>query len=323
MEVLDIVQSAAFKAGIISSFNPDELPEDVLSAGKNALITEILPSLNCDRTVDITVTSRTYIPKGGVIKLTPFKQPAENFIILGHTHYTSTQLLEGNGAQGRSIWGYALQEIDANLVSELAHSWNRGSDWPINDLNEYATLALWTSDMRLVYSDTVFVYPTMHQTANIDFPPMRIDSVIEVPSRVKYDYVYRDEYERIVGNTAIPGIYTTEEYEDSIMILIKGSSAPKVIVLPVPLQVVDCDHERPGTIKAPEKFRRYLIDCTAVSLAIIYGVSTLPAMQQQAAVSYNLIKKNKPQPLHEANPALEICDKLRRNPLGRRFYADI
>lgn len=304
MEVLDIVQSAAFKAGIISSFNPDELPEDVLSAGKNALVNEILPSLNCDRTIDITVTSRFYTPKGGAITLTPFKQPAEDFVILGR-------------------YNAGFEYVFDHMVSIIENTYHVVTNpWPTDELGNYIKYAVWSNDNRLIWTtyDAIGVMP---EEVNIDFPPMRIDTVIEASSKIPYDYVYRDEFERIVGNTSIPGVYTTEEYEDSITILIKGSNAPKCVVLPVPLQIINRDHAHSGTIVAPQKFRRYLIDCTAVSLAIIYGVSTLPAMQQQAAVSYNLIKKNKPQPIHKSNVSEEICKTIRRSPLGGRFHANI
>ena len=67
MLVTDIVQSAAFKSGVISSFSRDDMPPDILDAGANILANEILPAINCDRTLDITVTSRVYTPENGRI----------------------------------------------------------------------------------------------------------------------------------------------------------------------------------------------------------------------------------------------------------------
>lgn len=304
MEVLDIVQSAAFKAGIVPSFNVDDFPGDVLEAGRNALMNEILPSLNCDRTIDITVTSRIYTPKAGQITLTPFKQPATNFVILGR-------------------YAQSYEYVVNHLTSILQNDFHiTTSPWPTDDLGNDIKFGIWSGDNHLVWTthDTIDMMP---DNINIDFPPMRIDAVLEADSRLPYEYRYRDEFERVLGAPALPGVFTTEEYEDSVTILIKGSSLPKMVILPVPLQIINVDHEHSGTIVAPAKFRRYLIDCTAVALAIVYGVSTLPAMQQQAAVSYNLLKKNKPQPLHEANPSIEIGSKLRRNVLCGRYYANI
>jgi hypothetical protein len=297
MEVLDIVQSAAFKAGIISSFNHDEIPGDIVDAGRNVLASEILPSINCDRTLDITVTSRVYTPAGNRIVLAPFK-PKENWRVIGYSQYTSDEL-----TSDASKWAAETQRLFLHLT------------WPTNDLGDATTLAMWTTDMVLV-AGTSDTGCTKYPEYNIDFPPMRVSAVVEATSHFEYLYLYREEFERTVVNT-VPGIYTVEEYEDKLIVLFKGPQTPKILVLPVPLQIVNSDHACAGEIIAPPKFKRYLIDCVAVSLAIIYGVSSLPAMEKQQAVSYNLLKKNKPQPLHEANTAETIADTIR---YGRRTY---
>jgi hypothetical protein len=201
-------------------------------------------------------------------------------------------------------------------------AWGYSTDWPRNDFNVARTVAVWSLDMKLVYKPEG-TGPQIMADVNIDFPPMRVDAVMDENSRYTYDYLYRDEYERTFKFTSLPGVYTTEEYDDKIVILLNGSPVPKLVVLPVPLQIINRDFAHAGTIKAPEKFRRYLIDAAAVSLAITYGMSTLPIMEKAAATSYNLLKKNKPQPLHKANVAQEITDKLRPDMLGRRFYANI
>lgn len=304
MEVLDIVRTAAVKSGVVPSFNPDEFPEDVLNTGKAALADEILPTLNCDRTIDITVTSRIYTPVNGKIVLRPLRQPT-NIIVLGYSNYASTQLATDK-------WAEEIARFDQHIADQ----------WPTDDFGEPLVFAMWATDMLLV-AGTSLTNVTIREE-NIDFPPMRVDAVLEDTSRYPFEYTYRDEFERTVHFQAMPGVYTTEEYDDKLIILINGSQARKCVVLPVPLQIVNADHEHAGTIIAPEKFRRYLIDCTAVSLAVVYGVSTLPTMQQQAAVSYNLLKKNKPQPLHAANVDTLINNKLRNGVTrGRRFYADL
>lgn len=302
MEVLDIVQSAAFKSGVVSSFNPDDLPGDVLAAGQNALINEIIPSLNCDRTIDITMTSRLYRPTGDRIVLKPFR-PRDNHEIVGYTSKTAEQLKDPTN------WGAA--------VLSLRPGWKDG--WPVNDLYEPRYACIWTSDGRLAIGNSL-IECTIEPDVNIDFPPMRIDAVLDASTRIAYDYVYRAEFEQLF-NTTLPGVYTTEEYADGLIVLLKGTGDTKCLVIPVPLQVVNISHDHAGTIIAPEKFRRYLIDSTAVSMAIVYGMSTLQAMQQQQAVSYNLIKKNKPQPRHSQNTAEQIANTIRRDiRLGGRFY---
>lgn len=302
MEVLDLIQSAAFKSGVVPSFNPDGLPDDVLDAGHNVLAEEILPSLNCDRTIDVTVTSKIYTPVDGKIVLTPFEGNKQDFKILGYSKLVASELVE-------------------NFVTELANFDITAETWPVNDFGEWLTLAIWSSDTKLVYASSLTNASVMNNV-NIDFPPMRIDAVLENTSRVSYQYLYRDEFERSKPFVSVPGVYTVEEHENSIIILINGSPEAKCVVIPVPLQIVNRDASHPGTIIAPPKFKRYLIDSTAVALATIYGVSTLPIMKEAASVSYNLLKKNKTQPLHKANTSEEICDKLRYNVLGRRYYAN-
>lgn len=300
MEVLELVQSAAFKAGIIPSFNPDELPEDVLNAGKNALVNEILPGLNCDRTLDITTTCRVYMPVGGRIELKPQPQPTENNKIVGYSKYTLAELT----ADTTKFFAEA-NRLDPTFVL---------GNWPTDDFGQPISAAMWSSDIKMIrgaetgIGEIVIPMPDI----NIDFPPMRVDAVIEDGSLIPYEYLYREEFERTF-RTGLPGVYTTEEYNDRIVVLLNGSDRPKKLILPVPLQIINRSHDDAGTINAPEKFRRYLIDAIAVALAITYGVATVQQMQQQMAQSYQLLKKNKPQPLHKANVSEMICDKLRRD----------
>lgn len=300
MEVLELVQSAAFKAGIIPSFNPDELPADILDAGKNALVNEILPGLNCDRTLDITTTCRVYMPVGGRIELRPQSQPTENNKIVGYSKYTLAELTADTA------------KFFAE-VNRLDPTFAIGS-WPTDDFGQPISAAMWSSDIKMIrgaetgIGEIVIPMPDI----NIDFPPMRVDAVIEDGSLVPYEYLYREEFERTF-KTGLPGVYTTEEYNDRIVVLLNGSDRPKKLILPVPLQIINRSHDDAGTINAPEKFRRYLIDAIAVALAITYGVATVQQMQQQMAQSYQLLKKNKPQPLHKANVSEMICDKLRRD----------
>lgn len=302
MEVLDIVQSAAFKSGVISSFNPDDLPGDILAAGQNTLINEIIPSLNCDRTVDITVTSRLYRPDGDRIVLRPFK-PRDNYEMLGYSTSSASTLLD--------------PEFWEKAVLALRPEWK--DEWPTNDLGKPRVGCIWSLDGRLVIGSSL-AESAIEPGVNIDFPPMRVDAVLDSSTRIAYDYVYRTEFEQLL-NTTPPGVYTVEEYADGLVILLRGTTDTKCVVLPVPLQVINISHDHAGTIVAPEKFRRYLIDSVAVNLAIIYGMSTLPAMQQQQAASYNLIKKNKPQPRHSQNISEHIADTLHRGiRLGGRFY---
>ena len=308
MEVLEIVQSAAFKSGLVPSFNPDELPGDIQDAGRTILQNEILPMLNCDRTLDITVTSRVYQPNNGHIVLTPYSQPHENEKLLGYSRYTSAELR-------------ADQTKFFNEAARLDQSFNT-NNWPTDDFGNPIVASMWSADIILVsgYSTDDNDIVVVRDDINIDFPPMRVDSVLDESSRIKYEYLYREEYERVL-KAAMPCVYTTEEYSDKIVVIINGTSDLKRLILPVPLQIINITHDHQGTIIAPPKFKRYLIDATAVSLAIVYGLSTVQSMQQQAEQSYQMLKKNKPQPMHKASPSEEINDVLRHNVGGRKFYA--
>lgn len=322
MEAIDIVRYAAFRAGVIPSFNPNDLPGDVLDAGIAALTEEILPTLNCDRTLDVAVTSRIYTPNAGVISLRPLSQPTDNFVVIGKSSCLANELLDSNGknlgntrfddevARLRPAW--TTLKLDEPNAGAIVAS----NNWPVNDFGERCTAAIWSADLKLVYADDVHgVIPQIRTDVNIDFPPMRIDSILDVGARFELTYVYRDEFERVLGTPTPGGVYTVEETTNGLDILMKACEGPKIIVLPVPLQLINRDATHPGTIIAPAKFKRYLTDCVAVSLAITYGVSTVENMAKAQEVSYNLLKKNKPQPQHGPNVSQIICDTLRR-PIG-------
>ena len=302
MEVLDLVQSAAFKSGIVSSFSQDDMPGDVLDAGIKLLSGQILPQLNCDRTIDITTTCRMYVPERNRIVLRPLRQPREDFVLLGYANYTAEDLFN-TGANNH--W--------RETISELHPGWD--TDWPQNDFGEPLTLAVWSLDTKLVTGTSTAACQIGKE--NIDFAPMRVDSIIDVPTGDKLTYLYRDEFEQIITPT-IPGVYALEEYDDMIAVLIKGRPGPKKLVLPVPLTLINQDHDHPGTIIAPPKFRKYLIDATAVQLAVVYGVSTVDAMRVEASASYNMLKKNHTQPIHGMNVPKAINDVIR----GRSLYLE-
>lgn len=321
MEVLDIVQSAAFKCGLVSSFNPDEFPGDIEDAGRAALINEILPMINCDRTLDVTVTARVYNPTNNMIVLTPLPSDAD-MIVVGHSPYSTAQALDMVGPE--NAYGRYLYDHYPSWVRRVpvAGGWFYGrndDNWPKDHFGNYRNVAIWTTDTQVVYGPTPDNVRTV-ENVNIDFPPMRVEEVLDEGSRIKYEYVYRSEFERIM-RVALPGVYTTEEYEDKIVILINGTGEAKRLILPVPLQVINVRDDYAGDIIAPPKFRRYLIDAVAVSLAIVYGLSTVDAMKAEAGQSYQMLKKNKPQPMHRANVSEEINQTIRHGQQGRRFYA--
>ena len=49
MQVMDIINRAVMKSGVVSNFNPDEVPEDIQQRAADVLRNEIIEDLNCDR----------------------------------------------------------------------------------------------------------------------------------------------------------------------------------------------------------------------------------------------------------------------------------
>lgn len=306
MEVLDLVKSAAIKSGVVSSFSMDDMPGDVIDMGVEVISAQILPQLNCDRTIDITTTCRVYKPVNGVIELIPLRQPIDDFILLGYSIYNSDELT--NISTGD--WQTEINRLFAP----------GSSNWPQNDFGDQFTLAMWSKDMKLVYGKTVSECNI--GSANIDFMPMRVESVIDAGTRLKYTYLYRDEFEQTVGiNCDLPGVYAIEEYSDRLLIILRGSPAPKKLILPVPLTIINQSHDHAGTIIAPPKFEKYLIDATAYQLAVVYGMATKQDMAMEMAASYNLLKKNHTEPLHEMNVPQHINRLIHHR--GRRYYENI
>ena len=51
MRVMDIVTRAVMNAGIVPSFNPDEVPEDIQARASDVLRNELIPQPEDDETV--------------------------------------------------------------------------------------------------------------------------------------------------------------------------------------------------------------------------------------------------------------------------------
>lgn len=273
-----------------------------------ALADKILPAINCDRTLDVSVTARTYSPKNGRIVLKPLKAPHEHFSLLGYSTKTYDELQDQTTFQAE--------------VERLCKPWH--DNWPLDTINNiYWTAAMWSVDMRCVAWTPNVGYTEID--ANIDFPPMRVDTVFDEPARIEYTYCYRDEFERALP-TAVPGIFTTEEFDDGLIVLINGTANPKRLILPKPLQVINRTDTYAGDVEAPAKFASYLIDSIAVTLSMVYGLSTQASMEQSAAKSYNLLTKNLPQPFHKINVNQAIGETLNRAyraPVGGVGYGRI
>lgn len=70
MNLNTIVAHAAVNSGVVASFNIPEIPADVQAIAREALEEELLPQMNADRTLDVTVLSKVYQPINNRIILT-------------------------------------------------------------------------------------------------------------------------------------------------------------------------------------------------------------------------------------------------------------
>lgn len=299
MEVLDIIQRAAFNCGVISSFDVDEFPGDVQAAGHHLLESEVLPSLNCDRSLDTTMIARTFMPSNNLLTIKPLSQNNTD-IIIGTSIYASDKVLS-----------YFTAEV-TRLAPDFA------TTWPTDDADNARTVGMWTTDHRYVYA-TSLTNAVIDPAINIEFQPMRIDAMLEDANRIPYRYLYRQEFESLEFKVQ-PFTYTDEVYEDSIILHWHGSQLLKLLIIPVPLYIVhDTDSNNPyaGQINCPPKFKQFLVDTLAMRLSIVYGLSTTSAMQGAADMSYNMLKKNLPLHLHAPNPAEAVRDVLKRTQNNR------
>ena len=299
MQVTDIIRRAAVNSGVIASFNPDEMPGDVEEAGYKLLVDEVLPSLNCDRSIDITVTARKFKAVNNRVVLSPM--PVDSaYIVIGHSDLEHAALL------------LDMSNVLVTLRPDLAF------DWPETDTGVPRELGVWSSDHRFVYGKSLTGPFTVDPKINIEFRPVRIDALYDAKTRCEYTHVYRREYES-ADYAGASMYYTLEHREDDMIILWRTGNDDKLIVLPVPLFVERLDFEAnpySGTLTCPTKFIQFLVDTLAVRLALVYGLSTATAMHTAAMISYNNLSKSTPTPLHPSSPTQSIANILH----GRRRY---
>lgn len=315
MQALDIIHRAVVKSGVSSSFNPDEMPGEYEYNGRRALESDVIVGINCDRTLDITETAVTFECKNGKVKLCTIPT-SMNIVIVGETEYTSDELL--NGIQHRlshpswEVQQFALRE------NGIEDEYN----YPTDDLNVALVTGIWTSDNRLFVFKQ---YPKegieghVDARVNLRFPPMDVIAVYEDSNRREYIWVDRKEFEsaEFCNNDSI---YTTELYEDSLVVLFHSKvNTKKRIVLPVPISIENTPEFRnpnDGVIHAPAKFEQYLVYQTAVCLAQQYGMPTLENLSILAQQSYNRLLKNSNH-RHGQNIRKEIRETIRGG--GRVF----
>ena len=345
MQVMDIVNRAVMNAGIVPSFNPDEVPEDIQQRAADVLRNEIIPDMNCDRTLDMTEIAVPMIPRNGIIDLrtTPPDYPRQTF---GAVPLMCRQLLtidRFSPAPGAPVITYLRNLIDTLVdlgLIRLTGSINPYSDlektdaWPTDQFGTPRNIAMWSQDYKLVEVDSDFtkLYNVTETDAasmvnrryNLPFPPMRIVDIFRATDGAALQYVHAGEFVSTEFRYA-QLVYTTEDYPDCLRIRFTPSYGPaaSLLILPVPIMVInsyDEPHPWEGTIVAPRKFRAYLIATLAFWMAMEYGVSTADAMKVKQNIAYQALLKNQSKHDHPQDVSRKIFNLLER---GRGWRAGV
>lgn len=334
MQVMDIVNRAAMQSGAVPSFNPDEVPEDIQSRAADILRHEIIPSMNCDRQLDITEVVHPVHPVCGYVDLvtTPLTYPRE---IVGEIPIPSSELMK------TSIEPYMGTDVEVkeNIATLLYNmglvDWttigtpfqlNPTDKWPTDQFGNYRDIAVWTDDHKLVeinYENQKLASSSwVNRTYNVPFAPMRVDEVYRASDGAPLAYVHAGE---LVSNEFRYAqlVFTVEDYMDRLRIRFSknfgGSDA--LVILPVPIKIIN-SYEEPeawhGTIIAPEKFRAFLIAKLSYRLAIEYGIATAEAMKILASEAYQCLLKNPSKHEHPQDISRKIFNYLER---GRGWRA--
>lgn len=329
MLVRDIIRDAATKSGVVPSYNPDEIPPDIMARGHDLLAGEVLKGLNCNRMIDITTTVKKYTPEfvgnnESQIVLQPTPNSWKGFVLgtvndlpAGHTPLTLTAshlTAYDDVSDQYTNWIAAITTM--NDVMGLF------DEHPRDDEGEPLNIGLWSADNYFVvgtYTEendnvilqSVAILWSNGHPVNIEFAPMYIRNILEASNRFEYNYLYPWEFESI-DFVHTPYCYCTEERKDFVKIRMRNPGAAKLLVLPVPLTIERTTEDYYGEINAPDKFKPYLTAYLAYLLAVEYGVGTKDDMLSQMTKTYNLIKLNKKPEIHKMSSSRQIRDTLNR-----------
>ena len=320
MELLDIVHRAIRKSGVSSSFNEDEIPEDIEKCGSDILRNEIVPELNCDRTLDLTETVMVFTPVNNQIVLRDVP-PEYDRQVVEPVDLPSGILLKGDQ------YGRATNVID--LLVDLGYiEWNgtgydRTRKWQSDVFGHYRKMAIWSSDYKLIelpVADNIasWLAEDLHvnRIYNVPFPAMRVVSVTRVTDGVPLDYIHASEMVSAEFRYSAL-VYTTEDYEDRHRIIFTPNSGQVTVavVVPVPVRIINTfeePHPHEGRIIAPRKFRAFLTNILAWRLASEFGVSTKDEMKELTVISYGMLKRNLSKEMHKQDTDRRINAYLER-----------
>lgn len=326
MQVMDIVNRAAMNCGVASSFNPDEVPEDIQARGSDILRHEIIPMMNCDRTLDITEIVYPATPQNGCVSLiTP---PTDsNIFIMGQVTEDYQTLNKRQSIAIGSVTKWFCPNIRDVLINHgyiepfIPTQDPKTAKWPCDQFGNERDIYCWTSDFKLIKMATEAGPENeddelLDKRYNIPFSPMRVEGVFRACDGAELQYLHAAEMVSAEFRHS-QLVYGVEDLPDRMLIRLNRSygSEPLLLVLPIPLKIVNTfDNPKPweGTVIAPEKFRSYLIAKLAYRLAIEYGLDTAPAMAKLVEESYQAIIKNISKRHHAQDIPRRIADYLHR-----------
>ena len=327
MQVMDIVNRAAMNCGVASSFNPDEVPEDIQARGSDSLRHEIIPMMNCDRTLDITEIVYPATPQNGCVSLiTP---PTDsNIFIMGQVVEDYQTLNKRQSITIGSVTKWFCPNIRDVLINHgyiepfIPTQDPKTAKWPCSQFeNEYRDIYCWTSDFKLIKMATEAGPESeddelLDKRYNIPFSPMRVEGVFRACDGAELQYLHAAEMVSAEFRHS-QLVYGVEDLPDRMLIRLNRSygSEPLLLILPIPLKIVNTfDNPKPleWTVIAPEKFRSYFIAKLAYRLAIEYGLDTAPAMAKLVEESYQALIKNISKRHHAQDIPRRIADYLHR-----------
>lgn len=338
MQVMDIVNRAVMSSGVVPSFNPDEVPEDIQARAADVLRNEIIPNMNCDRTLDITEVVFTLPVINGIIDLVTTPLDYDGYIY-PTVPYTAQQLCQVKAIMSPSVFtAKTLYDLltDMGLIIQTnpgdynttVPTWR----WPKDQFHGERNIAIWTDDNKLLEignDPTVLVNTTQQDMEdringlyNVPFPPMRVSEIYRASDGANLQYVHAGEFVSAEFRYS-QLIFTTEDYPTKLRVKFPRNygCATAMVVLPMPIRVINSfDEPNPweGEIVASDKFRSYLIAVLAWRMATEYGVTTVEAMKKLVDVAYQAILKNPSKREHKQDISRKISNYLER---GRGWRA--
>lgn len=318
IDVQKVVAHAACNSGVVPSFNIPELPSDIEQLATEALIEELIPNMNADRTLDVTVSRANFVPKGGIVLMTPngvlIDGKPKRLNITATISQFGDQVISFNDAlkykpkQHNLSQSDFLHDIDQS-VEGIYYTWGNPL-YQIDGMGEVGASvvlkdnSIWTNIGAVPVgfgAETIFARSEFE--GNVKWTPGRVVGVYAQDSGIPYSYINLEEFTSI-NYKYKPYYYSIELGVDYLKIYINNNHSV-TIVYPVPIYVEN------GQIFAPPKFKQFLIDALAFKLSQIYGMTTQEAMFNAKTKSYEMLLRQLPAEFHPTDPRVKIQEALR------------